>query len=302
VAPVPVIATSTFNGPAPLVVNFNGAGSSDADGSIVSYAWNFGNGQTATGPLASATFAQGSYQVRLTVTDNRGTSRNTTVTVVAGTTNVRPNAVISALPTSGPAPLVVQLGSAGSNDPDGSIVSYAWSSGNGQTATGTATQFVYGVAGNYTVSLTVTDNRGATRTATETIVVDPPAAASDRIRLQFSGGATYSYDGRVNGGNLRVTRDAFGLSGVTGGAPYTGPGGSSATVTVNLSRFLIFNAFTGTVTVNDPQNGMNNVTTNVFFSSLASPSATSARGAATGQLTNPTRNYSMAFTVDDRVA
>lgn len=302
VAPVPVISSSTFNGPAPLVVNFNGAGSSDPDGSIVNYAWNFGNGQTATGPLASATFAQGSYQVRLTVTDNRGTSRNTTVTIVAGTTNVRPTAVISALPTSGPAPLVVQLGSAGSTDPDGSIVSYAWSSGNGQTATGTATQFVYPVAGNYTVTLTVTDNRGATRTATETIVVDPPAAPSDRIRLQFTGGVAYSYDGVVNGGNLRVTRDAFGLGSVTGSAPYTGPGGSSATVTVNLSRFLIFNAFTGTVTVNDPQNGMNNVTTNIFFSSLASPSATSARGSATGQLTNPTRNYSMAFTVDDRAA
>ena len=91
-------------------------------------------------------------------------------------------------------------------------------------------------------------------------------------------------------------------SSVTGSAPYTGAGASAATVTVNLTRFLIFNAFTGSVTVNDPANGMNNVTTNVFFSGLASPSATSARGSATGTLQNPTRNYSMSFTVDDRAA
>jgi PKD repeat protein len=158
IAPVPVIAANTVNGPAPLAVSFNGAGSSDADGSIVSYSWNFGNGQTATGPLASATFAQGTYLVRLTVVDNRGTSRNTTVTIVAGATNTKPVAVITALPTSGPAPLLVQLGSSGSNNPDRSIISYAWDFGNGQTASGTTTQANFTVAGTYTVALTVTDN------------------------------------------------------------------------------------------------------------------------------------------------
>ena len=302
IAPVPVISASTFNGPAPLTINFNGAGSSDADGSIVTYAWNFGNGQTATGPLTSAAFAQGSYIVRLTVTDNRGTSRNTTVTVVAGTTNVRPVAVITALPTSGPAPLLVQLGSAGSNDPDGSITGYAWDFGNGQTATGTTTQANYTVAGTFTVRLTVTDNRGATTSSTETIVVDPPAAPRDRVRLQYTGGLNYSFDGATGGTGLRVQRDAFGITSVSGSAPYAGAGNSSATVSVNLTRFIIFNAFSGTVTVNDPQNGMNNVTTTLFLSSLSSPSATAARGAGIGSLTNPTRNYGMNFTIDDRAA
>jgi PKD repeat protein len=303
VAPVPVIAATPLTGSAPLKVNVNGAGSSDADGSIVSYAWNFGNGQTATGALASTTYnAVGSYVIRLTVTDNRGTARSTTTTVVAGTANTRPVAVLSALPTAGPAPLLVQLGSAGSNDPDGTITSYAWDFGNGQTASGTTTQFNYTTPGTYTVTLTVTDNRGATGTATETVVVDPPVAASDRVRLQYSGGLTYGYDGRVNGGNLRVSRDGFGLLGVTGSAPYTGPGGSTGTVTVNLSRFLIFNAFSGTVTVNDPQNGVNNVTTNLFLSALSSPSTTSARGSGTGTLSNPTRNYGLSFTIDDRAS
>lgn len=301
--PVPSIAASTLTGPSPLAVNFNGAGSSDPDGSIVSYSWNFGNGQTATGPLASATYSSpGSYLVRLTVVDNRGASRNTTTTIVAGLTNVKPVANIQALPTSGPAPLLVQLGSAGSYDPDGVVTNYAWDFGNGVTAVGTTTQVTYSAAGTYTVTLTVTDNRGAKTSTTETIVVDPPAAASDRVRLQYTGGLAYTYDGKVNGGNLKVTRDAFGLASVTGTAPYTGAGSSGATVTVNLSRFLIFNAFSGTVTVNDSQNGVNNVTTQLFLTSLSSPSLTSARGTATGSLTNPTRNYSLSFTIDDRAA
>jgi PKD repeat protein len=301
VPPVPVIVATPLNGSAPLLVNVNGAGSSDSDGSVVSYSWTFGNGQTATGPVASTTYSSpGTYQIKLTVVDNRGASRSTTTTVVAGTTNQRPVAVLSALPTAGPAPLLVQLGSAGSYDPDGTISSYAWDFGNGQTAVGTQTQFNYTTPGTYTVKLTVTDNRGASSAATETIVVDPPTAPSDRVRVQFSGGVTYTYDGKVNGGNLRVSHDALGISGVTGFAPFTGAGGSSATISVSLTRFLFFNAFSGTVTVNDPQNGVSGVTTTLLLTPLSSPSSTSARGSGSGSLTNPTRSYNLSFTIDDR--
>jgi PKD repeat protein len=239
--------------------------------------------------------------VRLTVTDNRGKTATTTTTVVAGTSNQRPIAVMTALPTSGPAPLLVQLGSTGSSDPDGSIVSYAWNFGNGETATGTATQFNYTTPGTYTVTLTVTDNRGASTATTETIVVDPPAAASDRFKVQFSGGLTYGFDGKVATGNLRVTRDAFGIASVTGSGTYAGPGGSSGTISVSLTRFLFFNAFSGTVRVSDPTNGVNNVATQLLLQPLSSPSSTSARGSGTGSLTNPTRSYAVSFTIDDRV-
>jgi len=297
--PVPAISATPLSGSAPLLVNVNGAGSSDPDGSVVSYAWNFGNGQTATGALAQTTYSTpGSYVVRLTVTDNRGAQRSTTTTVVAGAANARPVAVISALPTSGPAPLLVQLSSAGSNDPDGSIATYSWDFGNGQTATGTQTQVSFTTPGTYTITLTVTDNKGATSSATETVVVDPPVAITDRVRLQFNGAVNYSYDGKVSGGNLSVTRDIFGILSVSGAAQYTGPGNSAATVNVNLSRFLWFNAFLGTVTVNDPQNGVNNVTTSLFLAPLSSPSATSARGSGNGTLNS--QPYTFYFTIDDR--
>ena len=298
--PVPTISATPLSGSAPLLVNLNGAGSSDPDGSVVSYAWDFGNGQTATGALAQTTYATtGSYVIRLTVTDNRGTQRSTTTTVVAGAPNARPVAVISALPTSGPAPLLVSLSSAGSNDPDGTITTYSWDFGNGQTATGTQTQVSYPTPGTYTITLTVTDNKGATKSATETVVVDPPIAVTDRVRLQFSGAVNYSYDGRISAGNLVVTRDFFGLAGVGGGAGYTGAGNSAATIGISVNRFLWFNAFIGTITVNDPQNGVNNVTTSLFFAPLSSPSATSARGSGSGFVNG--QPYTFWFTIDDRV-
>jgi PKD repeat protein len=265
----------------------------------VSYGWNFGNGQLATGALAQTTFTTaGTYVIRLTVTDNRGTSRNTTVTVVAGAANARPIAVISALPTSGPAPLLVRLSAAGSTDTDGQITTYAWDFGDGRTASGTQTQVTYPTPGTYTVTLKLTDNRGGTTSVTETVTVDPTAAASDRIKLQFVGGVNYTFDGKTQGNSLTITRDAFGIKSVKGTAPYAGAGNSVASVAVNLNRVLIFNAFLGTVVVSDATNGINDVSTSLFLTPLTSPSGTSARGSGSG--TTAGRTYNLLFTIDDR--
>jgi len=69
-----------------LACNFDGSASSDPDGTISSYAWNFGDGNTASGANVSHTFsAAGTYSVQLTVTDNDGASNtsSTDVTVTA---------------------------------------------------------------------------------------------------------------------------------------------------------------------------------------------------------------------------
>ena len=59
--------------------------STDSDGTIASYAWSWGDGQTGSGRTATHLYAaDGSYQVRLTVTDDDGASSSTTQTVVIG--------------------------------------------------------------------------------------------------------------------------------------------------------------------------------------------------------------------------
>lgn len=78
----PVARTSgPYSGKVNIAVAFSGSLSSDPDGTIASYAWNFGNGATGTGASPSHTYtAVGSYTVTLTVTDNKGAANTTTTT------------------------------------------------------------------------------------------------------------------------------------------------------------------------------------------------------------------------------
>jgi PKD repeat protein len=72
-------------GAIPLVVNFDASASTDADGSITGYSWNFGdNSAAATGVTASHTYTTaGAFTATLTVTDNRGATSQTTRTIQA---------------------------------------------------------------------------------------------------------------------------------------------------------------------------------------------------------------------------
>jgi PKD repeat protein len=167
-APVAVAGVSAMSGTAPLTVTFSGMNSTDSDGSIVSYAWNLGNGTTATGSAASATYtAAGTFSAVLTVVDNDGLAGTATVTInVTAGANLMPIASASASVTTGTAPVPVNFSSAGSADPDGSIASYRWDFGDGTSSTVASPSKTYMSPGNYTARLTVTDDRGATAAAT----------------------------------------------------------------------------------------------------------------------------------------
>lgn len=96
------------------------------------------------------------------------------LTVTAATpVNQAPTAVASATPTTGTVPLAVNFSSAGSSDPDGSIVRYEWTFGDGGTATGPTASRTYTTAGTYTAVLRVTDNLGLTATRNLTITANP---------------------------------------------------------------------------------------------------------------------------------
>ena len=65
----------------------------------------------------------------------------------------------------------------GSSDPDGTITSYAWTWGDGATSTGSTATHTYGADGTYPVSLTVTDDRAGSTTATRSVTVGLPATS-----------------------------------------------------------------------------------------------------------------------------
>ena len=86
--------------------------------------------------------------------------------------NLPPVARATATPSTGTAPLTVQLNGSSSSDPDGTIVSYAWA-WNGGSASGVSPSAVF-ATGNYTVTLTVTDNQGATGTTQVGVTATDP--------------------------------------------------------------------------------------------------------------------------------
>jgi len=85
----PPVANFSFSPSDPIaggVVSFDASSSSDSDGSITSYAWNFGDSGTASGQFVTHAFAaSGTYSVTLTVTDNEGAHDARTRTVSVGT-------------------------------------------------------------------------------------------------------------------------------------------------------------------------------------------------------------------------
>jgi PKD repeat protein len=156
------------------VLTFSGNSSSDSDGNIVTYLWNFGDGVTGNGANLSHTYgADGTYQVTLTVTDNEGQTHSATYPVQIDLPVVKlpPLAVVTAPVTATVSQTITFDGSA-STDNDGSIVSYGWDFGDGTTATGDIVPHLYEIAGTYLVSLTVTDNDGLTTTVMASIEIN----------------------------------------------------------------------------------------------------------------------------------
>ena len=109
--------------------------------------------------------------------------------------DTRPTAVATATPASGAAPLAVQFAGTASSDPDAgdAIVSYAWNFGDGATATGSTAAHTYAANGSYTATLTVTDRRGATGSATAAVTVGnvgTPIPAPSATAWQLNGTAS----------------------------------------------------------------------------------------------------------------
>jgi PKD repeat protein len=183
-----VAPTAAFALPASLTAaspaTFDASTSADPDGSIVSYAWDFGDGVTGTGRTAAHTFARsGTYLVTLTVTDDEGLTASVSRTLAVA--NSAPTAAMGAVGT-----LRVLTSQAfdgrGSADRDGSLTSYSWDFGDGGTATGPTAGHAYTWAGSYVVTLTVIDDEGAVATATRTVTVTDMAASGFK-RLNASG-------------------------------------------------------------------------------------------------------------------
>jgi PKD repeat protein len=169
-------------------ITFDGTGSSDPEGGVLTYAWDFGDGTTGEGATAPHTYTTfGMFTVSLCVVDDFGAESCCETT-----------ADINALPicdANGPyvgnALEVVHFDGTGSSDPDGTIESYSWDFGDGETGSGATPDHIYMTPGLYTVTLCVVDDDQAESCCETFADIDEPVA------VELAGFEITSEDGTV---------------------------------------------------------------------------------------------------------
>ncbi len=167
--PAADVATATTLTP----VRFDAGGSSDPDGTVQSYLWDFGDGSTSSSKVAEHTYLTASppgtpFTVRLSVFDNLGLGHSQTMEFVVSNRNPV-GAIVNGEPLY--ATLTSFFKGTSSTDPDGIVVGYSWSFGDGSTAEGGEASHVFAAAGVYNVTLTVTDDRGGVTAVTKEVSV-----------------------------------------------------------------------------------------------------------------------------------
>jgi len=189
-------------------VLFNATQSKAAAGhSIVSYAWNFGDGGTGSGVTANHPFGTaGTYAIVLVVTDdlNQTSASSRTVTVKATNTTPPPTASFVFSPASPAAGQQVSFNATQSAAAAGhSIASYSWNFGDGNSSSaGPLTTNTFAAVGTFNVVLKVTDDLGQTGTFTAPVPVSstnqspPPTASFVFSPSSPALGDTVSFDAR----------------------------------------------------------------------------------------------------------
>jgi PKD repeat protein len=208
--PVADFKVSPPSGDVPLKAAFDASASYDPDGKIADYGWAFGDGTTGQGRTITHTYdRKGQFTVRLTVRDDRGAKGTATRTVEATKPNLPPAARFTFAPRTGDAPLEVSCDASGSSDPDGRIVSYSWTFGDGETGSGQTVEHSFAGDGTFAIGLTVIDDRGGQDRASHSIkVLKPnlppvaafsysPSAGIAPLEVAFDASASQDSDGRI---------------------------------------------------------------------------------------------------------
>jgi PKD repeat protein len=145
-------------------------GSTDSDGSVTGWSWNFGDNTTATTPNPSHTYTSGgTYTVTLIATDDKGSTASSSkvITVTAPTPNTAPTAAFEVACAA----LVCQFTNR-STDVDGTINAWEWTFlPEGASAATRNMSYTYPGPGTYIVTLQVTDDDGATNQLSKAIAV-----------------------------------------------------------------------------------------------------------------------------------
>lgn len=212
---VPVVRTSssgivtepaqTLGLTAPITIKFDASNVpiSKTRYDILSYLWNFGDGQTSTVPVTSHTYKDkgannGRFDVSLQVTKRDKQTKVETVdsfTTTVTIASVELSASFVATPQSGPAPLTVNFDASESSAPGSQITAYDWDFNNDNVfgdATGVKVSNKFEQIGTYKVSLRVTDETNQFKVISQEIEVTDENVPKAVIEVPTNDGKYYA--------------------------------------------------------------------------------------------------------------
>ncbi len=143
----------------------------------LTYSWNFGDGQTAQGRVVQHAYSQpGTYSAFVIATNGTDSKRATTmVTVWPYSTPVPEEKAIQGLKATSDSPVIAgNPVSLLATVVEGTNVSYSWSFGDGQTATGPSVSHVYSIPGKYLITLRAVNPLGTASTSIQVDILDAP--------------------------------------------------------------------------------------------------------------------------------
>jgi len=189
-------------------VSLDGSASKAESGEKLSYKWDFGDGNEATGARVSHVYEKGGkYSATLTVNDNMNTVCSIDMDTASLHINSKPSVTIAEVNDSCVGK-EIYFNASGSNDPDGDILSYTWDFGDGVTEKRASSRIVhtYEKGGSYAVSVTVDDgSKSACSSASDSRRINintPPVAKLDMTSLccvgmeqKFDGSESFDADG-----------------------------------------------------------------------------------------------------------
>jgi PKD repeat protein len=228
---------------------------------IVSYSWNFGDGQTGTGRNASHSFdAPGTYVVTLTVADQYARTASVTQTINVGG-GAAPTASFLVSPASPRVGEFVNFNGAASRPATGrTIRTYEWDFGDGyqKTTTTPVTSHDYLISGDFSVTLVVTDDVGrqAVASGSVSVATDAPTADFTYSPTGPAAGAPVSFNGNASSAISGRTIVSWQWD-FPGGTPGTASGATPTT------RFGFAGTYNVTLTVTDSAGKIGRVTKSV---------------------------------------